>query len=696
MNLTRRQFIERAGAALLALGVSPLTLDRHATVLAATEGKKFALLVGIDRYGGDSLDLKGASTDVELQKLLLQYRFGFPAENILVLTGEKATREGIEAAFQEHLIDRAGPDDTVVFHFSGHGARIDGDRDCLIPIDGPENAILLDTLLLLARCLPTDRVILTIDAGFHPADRPRSGNLRCRSYPDPPKAIAGTELAFQDALKQRYKLQKNAAPGFLLTATTPERLAVELSGNGWNAGLFTYALTSYLWSATLPDGGAIAFKRSIETVAGLMGSEQEPKLARGKKKIFFYNTNPEKSIGGEGIVTDRIDDAAIGVTLTGLPLEVLENYGINSCLAFRAPDGTEIAAALLSRQGLTARAKLLSPADSLTVGQVLQEKSRVFLAKIGLIVALDSNLSRIERVEAIGAFASLPDVAAVVNVGERRVDCLLSRVGDDESASYHLLSPNGSLIFGSLGAGSEAVKTGVRRLEPLLSTLLALKLWRLLVNDGSSRVAAGVTLEIVDKGPIARRDTGRENSDRPPLGIKETDTIDTLEIGTAIRYRIQNRESTPLYAMILGVDNERNPVLVCAASEPPEDSPTIARRFIPFLVQPSEDSIVPSSPTVTWTTIGPAGLVENVVILSRNPLEKTFAILNNTRPIAGETEQFLPLKEPLQVARALWEDLRVSIELKIDSSGNPIDDYAFDVRTWAGLRFIYEVVPGTR
>jgi Caspase domain len=481
MTLTRREFIERAGWSWLALGVGLPALDRPASVLAAPIPRKFAVLVGIDRYGSDRLDLKGCTTDVELQRLLLQYRFGFPAENILVLTGEHATRLAIETAFQEHLIGNTQPDDVVLFHFSGRGARIEG-HDCLIPSDGAENAIFLDTLLLLAACLPTGRSTLVLDTSFAPVDRPRLGNLRSRSYPDPSATLNLDESAFQEAIKQRYQPKNPVFQGILLTASNEDQTAVELSGNGWNAGLFTYALTSYLWS----DWASIAQQRVGETVERILGTRQEPKILRPRKSLSAYNISTEKSRGGAAIVTNLIDVRTIELTLTGLPLEVLEDYGNNSSFTYRGTDGEEITVAIAARQGLTAKAKILTPDASLSIGQVLQEKLRVFPAKIGLIVALDSNLSRIERVEAIGAFDALPDVTAVVNVGERRVDCLLSRVGTDESASYHLLSPNGSVILGSLGAGNEAVKTGVKRLEPLLETLLALKFWRSLVNEASS------------------------------------------------------------------------------------------------------------------------------------------------------------------------------------------------------------------
>jgi Caspase domain len=682
MTLTRREFIERAGWSWLALGVG-LPAFRPASVLAAPIPHKFAVLVGIDRYGSDHLDLKGCTTDVELQRLLLQYRFGFLAENILVLTGEHATRLAIETAFQEHLIAQAQPDDLVIFHFSGRGARIEG-QDCLIPSDGAERAISLDTLLLLAACLPTGRSTLVLDTSFAPVDRPRLGNLRSRSYADPPATFNLDESAFQEAIKQRYKPKNPVFQGILLTASNGDQTALELSGNGWNAGLFTYALTSYLWS----DWASIARQGVGETVESILGTGLEPKIFRQGKSFFAYNTSTEKSRGGAAIVTNLIDVRTIELTLTGLPLEVLENYGSNSRFTSPGTDGEESTVAIAARQGLTAKAKILTPDISLAIGQVLQEKLRVFPAKIGLIVALDSNLSRIERVEAIGAFASLPDVTAVVNVGERRVDCLLSRVGTDELASYHLLSPNGSLILGSLGAENEAVKTGVKRLKPLLETLLALKFWRLLVNKASSRVAVSVDLENATDTRLSSRVSRPVSIDTcftgdcPQAGLAKTASIARLEIGTKIRYSIENRENTALYGIILGVDADRRPLLLCSC--------LATQELTPFVVAAGSSSIV------LWKVTAPVGLVENYVILSRQPFEKTFVVLKNTQTLAPPPEQFLILTEPLDVARALWEDMRVAPEVKSDSSSNQVEEYAFDVGTWTAMGFLYRVIPGTR
>lgn len=109
---------------------------------------KYALLVGISKYERgrkgslDFGDLSGAR-DVDMMRRTLINKFGFAEEDVHVLADEKATLKGIREEFENHLINKAGPGDVVVFHFSGHGQQmkdeqgdeIDGKDECFVPFD---------------------------------------------------------------------------------------------------------------------------------------------------------------------------------------------------------------------------------------------------------------------------------------------------------------------------------------------------------------------------------------------------------------------------------------------------------------------------------------------------------------------------------------------------------------------------------
>ncbi|MFM6479372.1 MAG: caspase family protein [Microcystis panniformis] len=690
MNITRRELIQQTGWGLLTLAISQGTLNRHLAALAAPNPRKLALLVGIDQYGANIPPLPGCLTDVELQKDLLRYRFGFQDADIVTLTGQKASGEAIEAAFLEHLIAQARLGDVVIFHFSGYGS-VGAGKEVFITADGAENALLKENILLMARCLATDKFSLVFDSSHLPQPQSYLGNLRVRSYSRTLAELNPAELTFAADIKTRFNLKNKPSNGVILAAAKPEQIALELSGNSPNAGLFTYDLTQYLWQACPSPTIAIAFPHLRNLVASHSSEQQQPAILTSNQKNNSappYHTTSETSRGGAAIVTNLIDERTLEVNLVGLPLEILENYGINSCLSFIEATGEEISLQILSRQGLKAKAQLLSPAASLEIGQILQEKLRVFPSQIGLIVGLDSNLTRIERVDATSTFAGLPDVAAVVNIGEQTVDCLLSRVGGEETGNYQLLSANGSLIIGSLGAANEAIKSGIKRLQSQLETLLARKLWHLLINQESSGLAVIVTLESLDQTYISTLQTQKIAGSR---GTNTTKNDLILPVGTEIRYQIENQEEQPLYAMILVLNSDRQPLLYCSRSENP-DNFSNSRPLAPFVVAAKTKATIPNDRQGHWKISQPKGIRENILILSRHPFPNTLTLLNATQSLKGEATQLLTLTNPLEIARAFWSDLKLDLGLKMDNSGSVIDEYAFDLGTWSGFRFIYQVM----
>ncbi|WP_323099749.1 caspase family protein [Intrasporangium sp. YIM S08009] len=87
-------------------------------------GRLHALLVGVDAYPPPVPALQGCVNDVTVFAEVLRRRVGDDALDLLVVTDAAATRERVTAAFTEHL-GRAGPEDTALFYFSGHGSQQD-------------------------------------------------------------------------------------------------------------------------------------------------------------------------------------------------------------------------------------------------------------------------------------------------------------------------------------------------------------------------------------------------------------------------------------------------------------------------------------------------------------------------------------------------------------------------------------------
>lgn len=82
----------------------------------------YALLVGIDAYRSPVTPLRGCRADVNAVAALLRDRAGAgPPGSVKELCDADATRDAVIGAFRYHL-GRAGPGDTALFWFSGHGS----------------------------------------------------------------------------------------------------------------------------------------------------------------------------------------------------------------------------------------------------------------------------------------------------------------------------------------------------------------------------------------------------------------------------------------------------------------------------------------------------------------------------------------------------------------------------------------------
>lgn len=103
--------------------------------------QKWALLIGIDSYSNFN-QLTGCINDVQVMHQVLTSTFNFPESHVRLLTDEQATREGILGALKD-LVQRVGPDDIVVVHYSGHGSQMtdvegdepDGLDETIVPHD---------------------------------------------------------------------------------------------------------------------------------------------------------------------------------------------------------------------------------------------------------------------------------------------------------------------------------------------------------------------------------------------------------------------------------------------------------------------------------------------------------------------------------------------------------------------------------
>ncbi|MGH8002549.1 MAG: caspase family protein, partial [Brasilonema sp.] len=595
--MKRRTFLQSFSsilAVLSAVETGWLTLgSRYYQALAQSVPRKLALLVGINQYP-QSPALIGCLTDVELQRELLIHRFGFRPSDIISLTDAEATRESIETAFFEHLVKQAGPDDVVVFHYSGYGSRVklemqETEQNALVTVDEINsqenkivNYILEETLLLMLRSLATNHVAAVLDTSYYTPSSSLPTNLGIRTCPGPEQAILlAEELELQKQLQEKVSSEQSVV--VLYATSAPEQLAREQQLSGFSAGLFTYALTQYLWEATPATTIQVCLSRMAGSIQQLGSTKQQPALLLDQKnqlsRTLITDILLPNSTCAEGVVIGTEDDGkTVLVWLGGLPAQVLEYYGVNSRLTLVTKEESKIELVLKSRAGLSAKAQISSP-ESITfpqVGQLVQEVVRVIPRKIGLTIALNG-LERIERVDATSAFATAY-VSSVV-AGEQPADYLFGKLAEAKSKDlaatnstvvsptpYGLFSLGGELIPNTAGEAGDAVKVAVQRLAPKLQTLLAAKLWRLTENAGSSRLGIKVTLELINiltPRALMQRETLRiqsiETSNKKALE-PELGSLATVSVGSRIQYRVENISDRPVYLMLLALNSSRTAI----------------------------------------------------------------------------------------------------------------------------------------
>ncbi|BAU64745.1 peptidase C14 caspase catalytic subunit p20 [Stanieria sp. NIES-3757] len=757
MKLNRRTLLQRAGLALLSLGIGETgiglvpRIKSYGQALAQTTNRKLALLVGVNDYSQHQLD--GCVTDVELQQELLINRFGFNAKDIVTLTNQQATRENIETAFIEHLREQAQPEDVVVFHFSGYGSQVKmlssdivtnqaGETvanyqlvNSLLPIDGivptkgtpVGNDLLQETLIWLARSLPTEKVTMVLDTSFKTSKQSLKGNLRIRSFSEIAERPSPEEIAFREQLQIKLagKKSKSVNPGIILTAASQEQIAVEKRWNNFSAGLFTYALTQYLWEVTAPNRVQVTLERITETVKDVMGNQQQPTILGQSQPLFTYYLMPTSLIGAEGIIKNIGDNGSVSLKLMGLPTKIVDYYGVTSCLLVgNSNDSTSFdqltIVQIRSRDGLMAKAQILHQGDVLNnikIGQLVQEYIRVIPRNVGLIVGLDRSLERIERVDATSAFANIAVVDGAISVGEPNVDCLFGKIertvsktvatksdsnqGESETSTttyfgYGLSSVSGITIPHTVGVANEAVKSAVTRLTPQFKNLLAVKWLELTFNQTSSRLPVGIFLESIDKNNtslILQRSTRAakllNQLASQDLSLNSTN-FPTINSGSSLRLQLNNYTDRTLYGIVLGIDADRN---LFVLYPPQYNSKEEQFKLQDIAIAPSQKLNLPETQDAwQWKIAGSSGMVSLYGIFSTLPFKQTLAAISAPPNLKFESEAILNLANALEVTKALMEDLHLASQVDTEIIGFANDVYALDVNVWATLKMSWELV----
>jgi Caspase domain len=760
MTVTRRMVLQQGGLALAMWGASEFglwkTSRRYTQALAASTSRRLALLVGINQYLG-SASLEGAVTDVELQRELLIYRFGFQPADVLVLTNEQATQAAIAAAFIEHL-GQAKSEDIAIFHFSGFGITLRPDpqddaglsaapatqrgfvtADPVLAEDVAANVLLEATLARLARSLKTTRLTTVLDTSYTYPGQALQGNLRVRSWPNFAEGRSPTLAqlaASQDRLLSPFNLPAMTNPprlehlGTVLAAAAPGQVALEARWNRFSAGLFTQALTQSLWQTRLPAQFSIVLGRATAQVNQL-AMQQQPALFESspasQKGESLLAAPPSALVAGAAgaIIAIADPDQLIQLWLGGLAAPLLEHYGAQSIFTVLS-DSQEapIQVQLVAREGLLGKARVVGEGGILPtvrVGQRVQEAVRVLPRSIGLTVALDGNLERIERVDAVSALSAVPHVSSAI-AGEQSADYVFSKIptkpitqiaalptvpltaiAPTVQTGYGLFSLGRDALPNTTGEGGEAVKVAVRRLTPKLQALLSSKLLNLTINDRTSQLRLRATLETLTPQPqvvLQRATSLGAIAGAPRLEKALPPDILQLPVGSRIRYRVENAGDRPIYALLLAFDSANSLVVLHASAHPSPDlpSPDPSSPDSPSPDLPTNRSVLLPKATLNlpivldseagWVLQTAIGMVESYLICSSEPFQQTLVLLPpnpRANPSMGTMNA-----NPLEVSQAILQDLHQAAGQ--EGAALPPDVFALNVNTWATFRFTIQVI----
>ncbi|MFM7887964.1 MAG: caspase domain-containing protein [Pseudanabaena sp.] len=727
------QFLARDRVALAA--------DQFVRQVTGSTPRKRALLIGINQYDAkdDSsnsyqnfsqnnpsgwLPLHGCINDVELQRELLIYRFGFAPQDIVTLTDREATRKNINNAITEHLVAQTLPDDLVMVHFSGHGSRL-GNYNTLVPVDSglPQKLENLQDITLREwqswlKEIDTDRLLCVIDAGFYYPNFSALGNFRLRSR------IGRSDWQAPQAIQQ---IEKQMI-GTVLRAASGDMLCADAQWSGFSSGAFTYALVQQIWQITPATTIHVVLSNLATTldrqalhndnlsihkqVAAMVEVDpvKQKAIATSTFADNFTELFTNSDFGTDGVIINAIDRRTADISLAGLPINVLGNYMAGSILQVLpkkvaeivpVTDISEDSATLLkpiitspqitvqvkSRNGFNAKVEVLndySTNQKLATGQLLQEVMRSISHNVKLAIALDAGLSKIERVDATSAFSTLPNMFGV-NANEQCADCLFGV----QSASYGLFTVGHTPILGSFGSVGESVGVAIKRLQSFLESLLAAKLIRATENQATSHLNVRVTLKAmigIDERSVTLASKASARADRIPLNKAANNTVRTkaITIGDRLECQIENFSDQPLYVRIFCLDPRSKvltPNFIATPYANNEVIPPAATLTIPY---PKE--------LMNWSVSAPQGMVDVQVVISRSPLLQVAKTLESSQRQASSLNGLIAIPNPLQVAQALLEDLdRAGKPSEFGNLASISDAWMLDVQQWATLNFNYQV-----
>lgn len=293
----------------IVLGVMILVSQSQAF---AQSPRKIALSIAVGKYQDKSgWENLGSNNDADLlEKALL--RQSFTKQYIKILRDEKATKVGIQKAFDKYLLNQASKGDKVIFHFSGHGQQIidddedelDGYDEALVPYDSPmrfkkgiyegQNLLRDDELnemfsLLRQKLGPEGQLLVLLDA-CHSGTATRGYGVKRGSTEKMSPLNEKPPFIDERGFLQKKEDSSSAelSPMIVLSASSAQELNYEyVDENGKSYGPLTYAFVKAFSEVDkLPNYRALFDQLQLQITA--ISPQQSPQ-AEGPLDLSIFN-----------------------------------------------------------------------------------------------------------------------------------------------------------------------------------------------------------------------------------------------------------------------------------------------------------------------------------------------------------------------------------------------------------------------
>jgi uncharacterized caspase-like protein len=147
-------------------------VDTPPSAAKTSNAKNYAIVIGIENYRQKLPKADYAVSDAKTVTNYLTKALGYPEENVVTITDDRAAKSDLEKYIDQWLKNNVEKDSTVFVYYSGHGAPNPANGDAfLVPYDGDPTFIeqtgyslkrLYDNLAKL----PAKNVVVALDSCF--------------------------------------------------------------------------------------------------------------------------------------------------------------------------------------------------------------------------------------------------------------------------------------------------------------------------------------------------------------------------------------------------------------------------------------------------------------------------------------------------------------------------------------------------